>query len=100
MTKISIEENTRAQLAEFLPRALEKALNSYHRHMNKDVESQGFCFSTFHKDAKVAISHVELLIKLAKWVDQAGEETNLPLISADILALAENDIAAFREQQE
>ncbi len=100
MKKISIEDNTREQLAEFLPRALHKALESYHGHMNQDVNSEDFSFSNFHKDAKVAISHVELLIKLAKWVDQAGPEEQIPVIPPDILAMAESDIALFHEQDE
>ena len=94
----SIEESTRVQLAEFLPRALKKALASYHEHMDQNVDDEDFCFSTYHKDAKVAISHVELLIKLAKRVDQESPDAGVPLLPDDIMLLAEGDIARFREQ--
>ena len=92
-----LQDCVRDQLAEFLPRALEKALASYHAHMDQDIKGTDFSFSTYHKDSKVAISHVELLIKLAKWVDESAPQDQAPLIPEDILALAEEDIAAFRE---
>ncbi|HNQ92213.1 MAG TPA: hypothetical protein PKI93_04705 [Alphaproteobacteria bacterium] len=70
MKSITIEETTRAQVAEFLPRAISKALQSYHEFMEGTAfGEEAKEFSDAHKAAKVAISHIELLIKLAKWAD-------------------------------
>ncbi|MFA7277278.1 MAG: hypothetical protein WC043_10815 [Pseudobdellovibrionaceae bacterium] len=62
-----LSAQVRAQIAAFLPRALAKAVESYRAHMDKSIEDKKF--SEHHKDAKVAIGHIELLIKLAKWAE-------------------------------
>jgi hypothetical protein len=74
--KTTIEQQTRQQIAEFLPEAIELAFASYKKFMQDGPKekqshenSKGTEFIEHHKSAKVAISHIELLIKLAKWAD-------------------------------
>ncbi len=76
MTKdITIEHSTRQQIAEFLPEAIRLAVRSYREFMeteeylDKDANIMKRQFATHHKEAKIAISHIELLIKLARWAD-------------------------------
>ena len=70
---IKIEEATREQISEFLPEAIRLAVISYRKFMKseEDLDEDGNIvtreFVDHHKSAKVAISHIELLIKLAKW---------------------------------
>lgn len=92
--KIFLVDIARDQVAAFLPDALKKTLESYHEYMKADISADNF--AEMHKNAKVAISHVELLIKLAKWVDGATPKEGIPLIPEEILMMAEEDIAAFR----
>lgn len=67
-----IEARTREQIAEFFPSALEKAIQSYRDHMAKPYKPEDFADT--HKQAKVALAHIELLIKLAKWADLSATE--------------------------
>ena len=67
MTKnIILDEKTRARVAEFLPRALTVTMQSYDDYMSgKMTAEEKKEFESNHKAAKVAISHIELLLKLA-----------------------------------
>lgn len=67
ITSLTIQEQSRAQIALFLPVAIEKAMHSYRSYIDKE-ELDGE-FSDRHKAAKIALAHIELLIKLAKWAD-------------------------------
>ena len=66
MTKI--ENKTRAAIAEFLPGAIAAALQSYSRFLDdaakasEDQDSKDF--KAHHDACKMAIAHIELLIKL------------------------------------
>ena len=66
----TIEAATREQIARVLPAMIAKAINSYELFvgtMENHKESKNF--HDAHRAAKVAIAHIELLIKLARWAD-------------------------------
>ncbi|MCB1782373.1 MAG: hypothetical protein KDI13_00105 [Alphaproteobacteria bacterium] len=64
------EEGMRKRIAEFLPRALSTALNSYMKFTKQaKQDNDPVKFKKHHDACKVAIAHIELLIKLAKLVD-------------------------------
>lgn len=82
MTKI--QDQSRAQIAAFLPGAIMRALTSYFEFSKASPDEQQ-CkdFASRHTAAKAAISHIELLVKLAKWADLPDErdgKTNLALL--------------------
>lgn len=142
MTELSstTEALTRAQVAAFLPEAIQKSLESYHNFMRlhvpaaaadgkademddagpiagrdtksagRDTKSAGYDtksmdakyikeFADFHKAAKVAISHVELLIKLAKWADLPDDKNDAEGCDhrqlAALLELAQRDVEQY-----
>ena len=64
-----IETRTRAQIAEFLPKAIDTALTSYQLFSEQDIPEEAKEFKAHHDACKVAIAHIELLIKLAGWAD-------------------------------
>lgn len=69
-----IESGMRDSIAEFLPRALDAALDSYLYYSEQqitDTESTpcSKAFKEHHDACKVALAHIDLLIKLAKWAD-------------------------------
>lgn len=67
---IQIEEATREQVAEFLPAALKKALSSYEDFMNSNnAHDTTENFSKHHTACKVALAHVQLLLRLAEWAN-------------------------------
>lgn len=83
----NIEETTRRQVAAFLPGALEKTLESYHRFVSKDVSIESKEFMEHHKAGQVAVAHINLLLKLAQWADVEQEmQKNEAFIEAFILA--------------
>ena len=68
-----IEVRSREAIAKFLPAAIESALASYEQfsfdQSTKNETPQSKDFKAHHDACKVAIAHIELLIKLAKWAD-------------------------------
>ncbi len=96
-----IESATREQVAEFLPRAIKKALTSYHNFMGNEVPGDAKGFSQHHSACKVAIAHVELLLDLARWADLPGDEKEGRDYQklAGIVTKAEQQLTAFQEQQ-
>ena len=75
----TIEARTRRDIAAFLPHAIQTALDSYQKFSeaqiidsNSNPTSQEF--KAHHDACKVAIAHIELLIKLAKWADLPDPE--------------------------
>lgn len=97
---ITIEHSTRQQIAEFLPEAISLAVASYRTHMGTPIDAKGF--ESHHKQAKVAISHIELLIKLAKWADLPDKEivgdTEANYLQG-LMTKAEAEINAYEEDE-
>lgn len=97
----NIEATTRAQIADFLPDAIRLAVESYRNHMTRsDLEAD---FSNHHKAAKVAISHIELLIKLARWADlpdgDARDAGDMAHLSA-LMASAQAEVESYQDEEE
>lgn len=68
MTK-RIKDDLRMQIIQFLPEALDKALMSYRLFASQLRYKKTTDFKAHHDAGKVALAHVELLLKLAKWVE-------------------------------
>lgn len=69
-----IEDKTRESIAAFLPDILDKALVSYAAFAESDMPgTEAKDFTAHHNACKVAIAHIELLIKLARWADMEDE---------------------------
>lgn len=81
---VKIEEATRKQVAVFVPEAIRKAIDSYHGFMDSKIETEAKKFAEHHGAGKVALAHIELLIKLAKWADvETGiDRTDLTFITS------------------
>ena len=96
-----IEDETRRRIASFLPFAIAKALESYHSFSCQSAPDEAKEFNAHHTACKVAIAHIELLIKLARWVDvpadlsaidgQRGEDLAHMLAQAQAHLLAQNN---------
>lgn len=72
MTTILIDPLTREQVRAFLPIAITRTLNSYKQFMEKaelTTDHNAKEFSAHHAACKTAISHLELLLKLAQWAN-------------------------------
>lgn len=66
---VKIEEATRKQVAVFVPVALQKAVESYNGFMDREIGEEPKQFSEHHSAGKVALAHIDLILKLAKWAN-------------------------------
>ena len=66
---VKVEEATRQQVAVFVPAAIQKAVESYYHFMDLEIEATAKKFAEHHSAGKVAIAHIQLLLKLAQWAD-------------------------------
>ncbi len=97
-----IEDESRAQIALFLPDAIARALTSYHRFAEQSVPDGVKEFSAHHSACKVAIAHVELLLKLARWADlpdAQADDHNGRMIMTALLQEAEAEVLAYNERE-
>ena len=70
-----IGARTRGQIAENLPQAIERALESYHEFTNGyQSAEESKEFQSKHAAAKAALAHIELLLKLAALVDGMNDD--------------------------
>lgn len=66
-----VTKETQLYLEKFLPSALSKAMQSYENFSKQEKNYlDDDIFLEHHKACKVAISHVELLLKLAKSIEK------------------------------
>lgn len=93
--KQTIEDRSRQQIAAFLPDAIARALTSYRLFMEREIDKDvPKAFSEHHGACKVAVAHIELLLKLARWADLpdvAGGNEQMML--AAMMAEAEKELA-------
>lgn len=87
----TIQNLTREQIKEFLPGTLQKALSSYRQFVEKEDFAIDQDFSKHHTACKVAISHIELLIKLGR-LAYTNEEKEM---DASLFDAAQKDVESF-----
>lgn len=94
-----IEVRTRRSIAEFLPTAIQTALVSYRRFSEEEATApediNARDFKAHHDACKVAIAHIELLIKLARWADLPDpevEDSNHQALLQSLIETAEEEL--------
>lgn len=101
--KIKPAQETKQQIASFLPQAIEKSLTSYYLFMEQDVPDDAKGFSAHHGAAKVAIAHIELLLKLAHWAnlpDEAIEDQQNADELSIMITQAQAELNAYKHRQD
>ena len=98
-------EQTRRQIARFLPDALAKALTSYREFTARDdLSKEGSKnFSLHHTACKAALAHIELLLKLAKWAhlpDAAAADHNHQIMLSGLIKEAGEEIKQMKEDND
>ena len=100
-TNKTIEDETRQSIATFLPDAIGQALKSYYRFSQQSASFEAKEFSAHHSACKVAIAHIELLIKLARWADLPDQEqsvqSNDQVIMAAMVEEAQKELSLYNE---
>lgn len=84
---------TRQQLAAFLPAAITKALSGYRELTHMNIERTSSEYKKHQEACKVAVAHINLLIKLAKDVaalSHEGQATQDNCDDAALQAIIEN----------
>jgi len=93
----NIESNLRERIAKFLPRAMEIALGSY-RHVTIMEKGDAGDLKKQHEACKVAIAHLELLLKLARWADVGGEQGAVQDDAlGDLIRAAQGELAEYEK---
>lgn len=90
---------TRDQALAFLPDAIRTALVSYQAFCQRDIGEDAKSFKEHHMACKVAVAHIELLLKLARWVNQAESQPqngNDHVILGAMMREAEERLAEYR----
>lgn len=94
----TIEALSRAHIEQALPDAIETAIESYRTFMRQDNSDTPKMFGDHHNACKAAIAHIELLLKLAKWVDLESTHNDGALRVKDILDTAQRELDAKKER--
>lgn len=98
-----IESDTKARISEFLPDAIAQALTSYYRFARQEAPPEAKDFSAHHNACKVAIAHIELLIKLARWADlpdKDGGDQNIQAMLSAVMTEAQAEVASYKEKKQ
>ncbi len=99
MTKI-LDEKIREQIKEFLPRALARTMKSYEDFVeDRLTENQKENFAENHKNANLAIKHIEVLVKLAG-IAEIPDATGDGMELAALLQQASAEMDKYQERQE
>jgi hypothetical protein len=93
-----LDDAARERIAEFFPDALRKALDSYQEFVAGAESLAAEDFKDHHTAAKVAIAHIELLLKLGQWARLAGDGEEEAELYAALLGEAETEVSAYREE--
>lgn len=84
--KKSIEE-MHIKLVDILPEAITRAVNSYHKFSSQDIIHDVKNFAAHHTACKVALLHVEHLIKLVQWL--VKQDSNRVDVNNNLLQLVQ-----------
>lgn len=69
--------NLRHALAMLLPKAIDRAIASYEQFATQTPPDDAKAFSAHHSACKAALTHLDYLTKLAKWVEEKSQQETL-----------------------
>lgn len=94
MTELSVMASSamRVKIAQSLPEAFDAAIQSYQSFFAQDHSESAKSFSAHHSACKAAIAHLQLLIKLADWVEEEAPDNELENLR-EIRAKAEAELS-------
>ncbi len=93
-----IEENVRNQIAQFLLAALAKAISSYKRHTSRPEEEGDKEFKDRHAASKVGISHIKVLVDLAKIANLPEKASAVSQDElAELINIAQGEVDTFEK---
>lgn len=75
-------QDMRAKIACHLPAAFDAAIKSYHEFYDQTPTDDAKAFSAHHSACKAAIAHMQLLIKLADWVEHDATAEDAERVAA------------------
>ena len=99
MTQDKIEALSRAQIAEFLPGALSAAIETHTAFLEQSPPHDPAEYKKYQEACKVALTHIELLTKLAVWVDIKSKNVNKENASfSEDLTRAMREVQTYQNQ--
>ncbi len=94
------EKPLQSDVSDCLQKAISKALDSYHCFMEQDAPEDAKGFTAHHNAAKVAIAHVELLLKIAKSSSCSKDTENNEAEFVALLKEAEEELKTYKSRQD
>lgn len=94
------EKPLQPDVSDCLQKAISKALDSYHCFMEQDAPEDAKGFTAHHNAAKVAIAHVELLLKIAKSSSYESAANNGTEELKGLLKEAQDEVETYKSRQE
>ena len=95
----ALEEKTRAKIAQYLPDAIDCALQSYRRFYADEMVEDAKAFTAHHTACKTAIAHIELLLKLAAWAHLPRDNKSDDTLAA-LLSDAQTELNKYKEEED
>lgn len=93
-------ETLRQRLAAGLPASIHAALAAYERFAAEEPPADSKGFAAWHGAAKAALTHVEVLIKLARWAEGGGADSREDDGLDGLLAEARAALGGLDEDEE
>lgn len=78
-------DHVQHDLLNTLPEAMQRALQSYTSYITQPIEHDPKQYAAHHAGGKAALSHLEALLKLAKWVMAEQQSVKGPADRAEAL---------------
>jgi hypothetical protein len=103
MQKNIIEDLSQTEINAALQEAIAIAIKSYTKFMTEEHQGESKDFKAHHDTCKVAVAHIELLIKLSKSLGitlNAPEEDGLSVIRASLNEVEEFDNKFMEEEDD
>ncbi|MCB1531726.1 MAG: hypothetical protein KDJ35_02540 [Alphaproteobacteria bacterium] len=98
---LKTQDGLRESLVQFLPHALQAALNSYQGFVAREYENEDpKVFKEHHDSCKAAIAHVELLLKLAEKFDILGGDENHDENLRMMIENARAEVSKYKKHKE
>lgn len=91
------EDEMRARIAQFLPRALEVAIGA-HKFSSVQKDKDGAVMKKHQDACKAAAAHIELLMKLARRLGAEDKIQNVETENlGDLMAQAQKELSGYSE---
>lgn len=93
-------EELKAHLLTILPKKVAEAILGYELFSKTEAPMDAKGFANYHTACKSAMAHIDTLIKLMKWAEKGGEESNQNSIAEKLIADAKSALLDMEDEED